>query len=419
MNKVKKLLKNWLLLRINLAITICVFNIVSYSQVANYVSNGGFEQKINCSVTTTVFPATNWRWIDSIVYGNVGYNNLCYPNVPYGPFGFQYPKSGGAFAEVQSLCQPTLCPASNSRGYIRNRLKTNLIAGKTYCVKFYVNIANDSNYGIDGFGAYFGNNSLDTIIYTNKPLTYLVPQVQNSTNNIITDTLNWTLITGTFVATGIEKHMIIGNFKSDAATTKTLINTTYLSNVISEFYLDDASCIPLDLPAYAGPDLWCVPGNSVFIGRQPDVGIDEDCMWYKLPNTTTAIDTVAGLWVSPIVTTTYIVKQDVCGVIKWDTVVVHQSGTGINELDVLKDGLTVYPQPAKDEITLSFDLDIANRFRKISIYTTLGQLIREEEIDFKSNQFVLKTTDFNNGVYLFTLKDKSNFHISKRFVIAK
>jgi hypothetical protein len=290
-----------------------------------------------------------------------------------------------------------------------------LQSGITYCVKFYVCVGNPATYGIDGFGAYFGDNSLDTITKCCVPLTYLVPQVQNIMGNIISDTLNWTLITGTFVANGTEKHMVIGNFKSDAATTKTLINSTNLPYIGMDACIDDVSCIPVDLPAYAGPDIWCIPGNSVYIGRPSDVGIDEACMWYKLPNTTTAIDTVAGLWVSPVVTTTYVVKQDICGIIKYDTVVVHQSATGISTQDAMLNNLYVYPVPTKDELTVSFNVEVD--FTTILIYNELGQNVREREIKFNQNKASIKTTDLPNGVYYFTLKDNKDFRISKRFVV--
>mgnify|MGYP000523306439 CR=1 FL=1 len=384
------------------------------SQIANYVNNGGFEQYHNC-----LLPGINsvkyWRSIDSSISANIGFYSTCFPNVPSGGLTYQWPRTGQNFCYPTFLCQPPQC--ASYRGYARNRLKTNLVTGKTYCVKFYVCVGNPASYGIDGFGAYFGDNTLDTITTCCIPLTYLTPQIQNPNGNIISDTLNWTLVTGTFVAAGNEKHMVIGNFKSDAATTKTLINSNNLPYVGMDACIDDVSCIDVDLPAYAGPDIWCIPGNSVYIGRPSDVGIDEACIWYKYPNMSTAIDTVAGLWVSPVITTTYIVKQEICAGIKYDTVVVHQSATGINELDVLKDHLSVYPVPSKDELNLSLPFD--HTFHNITITNNLGQIMREEEIVFKNNNATITTSDLPNGVYIFTLKDKTNFQVSKRFVIAR
>jgi len=39
----------------------------------------------------------------------------------------------------------------------------------------------------------------------------------------------------------------------------------------------------------------------------------------------TPLPPFAGMYVKPAVTTTYVVRQEICGVVKWDTVVVFQS----------------------------------------------------------------------------------------------
>src|SRR5690606_22419827 len=140
----------------------------------------------------------------------------------------------------------------------------------------------------------------------------------------ITDTLNWVAITGTFVANGTEKYLLLGNFLSDDDTDTLMINPTNLPTIATEAGIDDVSCIPLDLEAYAGRDTTILYGDSVYIGREPDFATDPYCVWYKLPDTANAIDTTSGLWVKPSVTTTYVVKQELeCSSLKWDTVVVN------------------------------------------------------------------------------------------------
>ncbi len=125
-----------------------------YSQpIANYIYNGGFELKNNC-IITDINSVKYWRSIDSVSGGNVQFYSTCFPNVPTGGLTYQWPRTGNNFCYPTFLCEPPQC--SSYRGYARNRLKANLVAGKTYCVKFYVNIGNPATYGIDGFGAYFG-----------------------------------------------------------------------------------------------------------------------------------------------------------------------------------------------------------------------------------------------------------------------
>jgi hypothetical protein len=160
-------------------------------------------------------------------------------------------------------------------------------------------------------------------------------------------------------------------------------------------------------------------------------------MWYKLPNTTTAIDTAAGITVTVGVTTnTYVVRQEICGNVKWDTVIVYPSATGNVEWQMLNDKLNIYPNPANEIINIEFvtlsGVEASNI--KIQIINSLGQIVREEEINFKNKTAAIKTDDLENGVYFLKLssrgtrdlktdpsyrQDDNNLNFIKRFVIAR
>lgn len=419
--------KNWLLnskdffklKRAKHVIVLCFlfFSLGYRSQIANYVSNGGFEVLYTCSVQAQERTAKNWMCIDSTNFCAFVYNT-CTSNIPNTGVGYQMPKSGNGFIRLQLYCPN--CPANFKRSNIKNRLKQTLQTGKAYCVKMHVNVQNLSANAIDAFGMYFGDDYLDTVIYNSRlPLTFLTPQVQNPTGNIISDTMNWIPISGTYTANGTEKYLVIANFKSDAAT-NTVISNANLIGPFGEYFIDDVSCIPLDLPAYAGPDIWGIPTNTVYLGRQSDVGIDEACMWYKLPNITTALDTAAGITVTVgIITNTYVVRQEICGNVKWDTVVVHASGVGISEQELIKNSINVFPNPASDNLNISLNFDLGIKFSKIEIINNLGQLIREEEINFKNKTTSINTTELPNGVYLLNLKVEYSKIASKRFTITK
>lgn len=407
-------------------------------QIANYVSDGGFEVLNSNSVTTLYNVAKFWQPIDTNKdsYYVVSINSSINP-APNCSYGFQYPRSGSSFALSTFYSNVSFSP--NYRGYLRNRLKQTLEAGKTYCVKYYIVNTNNSPLAIDRFGAYFANSSLDTITQCNLPLTYLTPQVEN-VNGIITDTLNWIPITGTILATGNEKYMVIGDFYSGLNTNTLLINPTYSSTLVNDIYIDDVSVIELTLQANAGPDIWGIPTTTVYLGRQQDVGIDEACMWYKLPNTTTAIDTAAGITVTVAsTTTTYMVKQDICGMIKYDTVVVYASGLGNVELQMLIDKVTVYPIPANDILNVDYSLAEALEETSLKIINALGQIVKEEVIRPTKQpndnlSFTIKTDDLVDGVYVLSLGANPNNYqersvstnstsgfksVSKRFVIAR
>jgi len=161
--------------------------------------------------------------------------------------------------------------------YPRNRLKRVLKPNTAYCAKFHVVSTNNNRVAIDSYGMYFGDSSIDTISKCMNPIIYLNPQVENASGNIITDTLNWTSITGTFVANGNEKYLLLGSFKSTMATNTLQMNSP-VQHQGHDVYIDDVSLIELDLPAFAGNDTSCIPGTTIYIGRQRDVGIDEACM---------------------------------------------------------------------------------------------------------------------------------------------
>jgi hypothetical protein len=388
-------------------------------QIANYVGNGSFEDDCNINHNYPIY----WPGIDSLLCnGGAMFSNCpAFGNVPLNGFTYQVPRTGGAYM----LCG--LFILNNIRGYFSNRLRAKLEANKAYCVKFYINISNNSSCGMDSFGAYFADGSLDTISICDGPLTYLTPQIQHPTGTIITDTLNWTLVTGTFVATGNEKYMVIGNFKPDNLVNYAIFNPHPNGIIGTDVCLDDVSCIPLDLPAFAGHDTSFIPGTSVYIGRKRDVGIDEACMWYKLPivitPTTPAIDTAAGIWVNPIATSTYVVRQEICGNVKWDTVVVYQTAVGLLELGLKSLEFSLYPNPANENLNITGA--IGNGVYKAAIYDTFGQVLREEEIIFQSSPprgrverglATIKTDELANGVYVLKLRNKTQT-VSKRFVI--
>jgi len=381
------------------------------AQIANYISNGSFED--DCQ---SIVNPINWPGTDSIscnsgggIYGEC--SGLA--NAPLNGFTYQKARTG------QNYMISTFFYQGVGRGYLQNRLKNKLIVGKTYCVRFYVNISGNSSYGMDSFGAYFGGADMDTISTCNLPLTYLTPQIQNLQGNIITDTLNWTLITGTFVANGTEKYAVIGNFRADTLINRTLINPTILPAIATDVCIDDVSCIPIDLPAYAGPNVSVIPGQSVYIGRPADVGIDEACTWYKLPSSS-PVATAAGIWVSPAQTSTYVVEQQIwCGTVKYDTVVVYMNPVGLSTSSRLESEIRIFPNPANDLLQLEIlNDDLFQQFKTVVIYNSTGKVIHEKILESGEKEISIQTEDFPSGFYLLQLSG-ANEIINKRFVVSR
>ena len=348
--------------------------------IANFIGNGSFEQfALNCT-SNELKAAKYWNSIDSINNNGGGLFSYCNGSVPnQANTEYQLPRTGNVFSGTTFYYHNYL----KERHYLKNRLKNNLVNGKLYCVKFYVNIMNTSSLGSDGFGIYFGNETIDTITQTIKALTFLTPQVQSPNGIPIVDTLSWTAVMGTFVANGNEKYALIGMFKPSGSMDTVLVNPNTLPLIYVDACIDDVSCIPIDLPAYAGPDKSCIAGDSVFVGREPDVEIDESCAWYKLNSNGTLsapIDTVAGLYIKPKYlssnTETFVVRQQLwCSGVKWDTVLVHQDFVGLPHvvLDSARTDIGVYPNPANDKLFIEHKDALA--VEKISFMNYLGQLV--------------------------------------------
>ena len=383
--------------------------------IANYVANGSFED----TVRNISYLPLYWSALDTSSFFGLLFAP---PKTPKNNFGYQWPRHGNNYLGTSPYF------VNNTRGYPRNRLKQNLRAGKTYCVTYFVSLTHLSPYGIDALGAYFGNHTLDTIRYCNSPITYLTPQVNNPTNNIITDTLNWVAITGTFVATGSEKYMLLGNFKSDTNTNLALTNPTNIALFAADYYIDAVSCIEADVAAYAGPDKYLLAGDSVYIGRERDFAVDPYCVWYQLPNTI-SIDTTSGIWVKPMQTTTYVVQQNLeCGSLKWDTVVVRVGYTGNVELEILNDKLKIYPTPANEMLNVVFTSVSSGQSAVGSeqlegfvfeIINSLGQVIREEELVFREGKAIIDTKDLESGVYVLLLKTIGYVPITRKIYVVR
>ena len=158
-------------------------------------------------------------------------------SVPYngGFSGYQAARTGVGYAGIVCHFTTTIY----WREYLEVPLLDSLIPNHRYCVEFYVNEPDFSHYGISNMGAYFSNDSLlDTSYY--HAISYVIPQVENPVGNYLTDTLNWMLVSGNFIATGGEKFLTIGNFHTPATTDTVSTNSSNTSPTVY-YYIDDIS----------------------------------------------------------------------------------------------------------------------------------------------------------------------------------
>ena len=214
----------------------------------NLVPNPSFEVHTNCpSGAGQLYYAAPWfqplkyMGLNVTISCSTELFESCSTNnsvaVPNNQFGHQTARTGTAYVGFGAFY-----PNRNfNREYLETQLTISLIAGETYCVEYYVSLADTSRTAISNLGVYFSNDSLvyDSSTAWRIPVN---PQVINSLSNIITDKDNWVKISGSFMAQGGERFMTIGNFSDSSVVTYTNVPTSGAGAMIDSYYfLDDIS----------------------------------------------------------------------------------------------------------------------------------------------------------------------------------
>ena len=164
--------------------------------------------------------------------------------VPTTMFGFQQAWDGVAYSGGYGF----IGPFPEAREMIGARLAEPLTTGTTYYASMYVNAT--TTLGIDRIGMLFSVDSfhLDYFQgYTLRDFAHLFATAA------VTDTVGWTLVSGSFVADSAYRYVIVANHFSDALT------TTVGSGVAAYLFVDQV-CVSSD-PGDCAP--WTnVPENA-------------------------------------------------------------------------------------------------------------------------------------------------------------
>jgi hypothetical protein len=209
----------------------------------NLVPNESFEITDTCMNDLLIMHAIPWYNPTQMTPDY--YNNNCatpgYSGVPSNFCGYQYARTGVAYAGIcvygSSIDYPSI------REYIQVELLEALTQNNQYCVKFYVsNTRKPStpyNVAISKLGLLFSTNS---IIMSTMTTINATPQITSPDGIFLSDSVNWTEISGIYEALGGEKYITIGNFNIDANT-----DTIDFNNSASQhgayYYIDDVSII--------------------------------------------------------------------------------------------------------------------------------------------------------------------------------
>ncbi|HRO75092.1 MAG TPA: gliding motility-associated C-terminal domain-containing protein [Crocinitomicaceae bacterium] len=221
---------------------LCLSTSCGFSQ--NLISNPSFEDIDSCygqpaPIGFDVFAWTGCKgwscptrassdlWCKNPVYGN--------QEPPFLPgIGYQFPHTGNNFAGFGIFDRNT----QNYREYIQNRLITPLESNQYYQFSMYVSANEDSINYSSCMQAYFSNTPVNSSNYYVLPF---IPQWKNETDNFITDTVGWQLVSGIFKAIGGEQYVTIGCF--DDSTNVIMLDKDPSTSSDLYYFIDDVSVV--------------------------------------------------------------------------------------------------------------------------------------------------------------------------------
>lgn len=280
-----------------------IFILVSYDVSAqNLVRNPSFEEFYTCPTTYNNYNSFVKYW-DILIPSSSSYFNSCssiYTSVPQNGFGFQFARTGSAYS---SILVYYLDDGDDGRSYIENNFISLLKKDSIYCVSYHVSlcdtggsaVSNGPNGAIQNIDAYIS----DTMVVWNngvgRRISGINPQIKSK--QLLTDTENWTQISGLYKAKGSEQYITIGNFLTRGNTTK----VSYIGNneMLISYYIDDVSVTPFNLsPPNLGNDT-VLCSNTPFTLTAP-IGYDVYLWSNGTTNNTLAVTDSGTYWVKCI-----------------------------------------------------------------------------------------------------------------------
>lgn len=282
-----------------ITIAILLFSCIS-ANAQNLVPNNSFENYSTCPYTSDQVPFVA-PWSNVGTRASSDYFNACsntlWCDVPRNVDGYQQAFSGTGYCGLVGYATP-----SGYREYLTVPLSVTLTAGASYKAGFHVNLSDSSGFAIDRLGLHFSNIKL-LGAFQQKALL-VIPQIESPSGTFVSDTMNWTLVSGIYIATGGEDYITIGNFYDNSSTNSSRLNYSPSNANASYYYIDEVFVIPA--LQIIGDSNICV-GDSVKLLATTD----SEYKWVDSLFPATTLSTDSFLNVRPTVTTTYILYGNI------------------------------------------------------------------------------------------------------------
>jgi hypothetical protein len=255
---------------------ICFLSCTFCLKGQNLVPNGSFENYTQCPTSTGQLSyTTDWFWAGA----STDYYNSCSPqgnmSVPLNIYGYQYASEGNAYVglNVYALHEGSLNPF-----YVREpvsvQLTTPLQIGFKYFVSFKVALT------LNNFESCCATNKLGAR-FTTFPYTDANGNNPAPVNNfahvysdtIITDTTNWTIISGFFVSDSSYNYITLGNFFDSTQTQVIDYFNNYPQTSAAYYFLDEVK----------------VSTDSLFVNQVKENNYDLSFIYFPNPTSSEVI----------------------------------------------------------------------------------------------------------------------------------
>jgi hypothetical protein len=215
----------------------------------NLVPNWSFEEISECPVYLgEVEKATGWLIFRGSESCDLFHTCGTPPatSVPGNYFGHQWPASGNAYAGIVAYSASEPAPYV-LREYFGIELAQPLLLGHQYFATLKVSRAPEDESSASPGGLRYACNNMGLLFSTGYFFQFDLEPAPGyahvRTEQVLEDSLNWTLISGSFVADSAYRYVVVGNFFNDEETDATVANPDGYWN-LAYYYVDEVCVSP-------------------------------------------------------------------------------------------------------------------------------------------------------------------------------
>jgi gliding motility-associated-like protein len=359
----------------------------------NLVPNPDFEIYDTCPTSVSqICMASPWNaaffYLNNYYSRSSDYLNTCSSDTLIQKILLnKMPHSGYGCAAIILYAKST--GFTNYREYIEVKLKEKLSKKKKYCCNLYTVPSIYFNMAIENIGMFISKNYANSYnpVWTGFMLIDTIPQIKNN-NGIITDTINWTKISGLYDSDGDEEYITIGNFNDDNHTNWVPLKPSFGA---AYYLIDNVSVCECSFDINLGNDTSLCEGESILLNPNlPNASFT----WQDSSHAASCeVKQPGTYWVRA-----YVAEYDIT---TSDTIIISATDEKIcNPPLIIPNFIT----PNGDNINDNFQIGNANKYDiSLQIFNRWGNLIYQTA--HYTNDYNCK--DCAGGVYYYLLTAKS------------